>query len=140
VSLGGAPGRPWRRVLSLGLAGSPPSVQMLQNDLSPELIHYLADSPGVPVIRRPGVNFSYLGLNLEDPDTADARVRRGLAHAIDRDAILRHLFRGSGRPADGPLPPGTGGATRSCQASPMTPGRALPPWPRRAMARGAQCA
>jgi len=44
-------------------------VQMLQGDLSPELVGYLGRSPGVQVTRVPGANFSYLGLNLHDPAT-----------------------------------------------------------------------
>jgi peptide/nickel transport system substrate-binding protein len=81
-------------------------VQMLQNDLSPELIGYLTGRPGVRVVQGPGANFSYLGFNLEDRDTGRPQVRRALAHGIDRAEILQHLFRGGGRPAEGLLPPG----------------------------------
>ena len=81
-------------------------VQMLQGDLSPELVAYLGRSHGVRVTRVPGANFSYLGLNLEDPATGDLRVRRALALCLDRKAILRYLFQGGGRGADGLFPPG----------------------------------
>lgn len=80
-------------------------VQMLQNDLSPELVDYLAAHHAVEVETRPGRNFAYLGFNLEDPVTADPLVRRALAHALDRDALLRHLFRGRGRTAESIFPP-----------------------------------
>ncbi|MEA3276616.1 MAG: ABC transporter substrate-binding protein [Pseudomonadota bacterium] len=80
-------------------------IQMLQNDLSPELVSYLRQQPGVRVTERDGVNFSYLGFNLEDPDTGRSEVRRAVAYAIDREAVLRFLFQGSGRPAQGMFPP-----------------------------------
>lgn len=80
-------------------------VQMLQNDLPPELVGYLAGRPEVRVARAGGVNFSYLGFNLADPATADPRVRQAVAHAVDRGAILRWLFQGNGRLAEALFPP-----------------------------------
>jgi peptide/nickel transport system substrate-binding protein len=80
-------------------------VQMLQNDLPPELVGYLARQPAVQVARAAGVNFSYLGFNLADPATGDPRVRRAIAHAVDRAAILRWLFQGNGRLAEALFPP-----------------------------------
>jgi len=79
--------------------------QLLQNDLPPELVDYLRARPEVQVARAPGVNFSYLGLNLADPATGQPEVRRAIAHAIDRAAILRWLFRGNGRLAEALFPP-----------------------------------
>jgi peptide/nickel transport system substrate-binding protein len=80
-------------------------VQMLQNDLPPELADYLARRPAVHVERAAGVNFSYLGFNLGDPATGQSAVRRAVAHAIDRAAVLRYLFRGNGRLAEALFPP-----------------------------------
>lgn len=80
-------------------------VDLLQNDLPPELIGLLRERPGVQVLTSPGINFSYLGFNLADPVTGDPRVRRAIAHAIDREAILRWLFRDQGRTAEALLPP-----------------------------------
>ncbi len=80
-------------------------VDMLQNDLPPELVNYLRRRAGVRVETRPGSNFSYLGFNLEDPATGDPRVRRAVALAIDRAAVIRYLFGGGARPASALLPP-----------------------------------
>jgi peptide/nickel transport system substrate-binding protein len=80
-------------------------IQILQNDLAPELVSYLRAQPEVRVQEIRGANFSYLGFNLEDPVTGRLAVRRAVAHAIDRKAILRFLFRGAGRPADTIFPP-----------------------------------
>jgi peptide/nickel transport system substrate-binding protein len=80
-------------------------IDLLQGDLPPELTDYLGHQPQVQVKRAPGVNFSYLGFNLEDPHTGRPEVRQAIAQAIDREAILRHLFRGAGRLAAGMFPP-----------------------------------
>ncbi|MCG6939663.1 MAG: ABC transporter substrate-binding protein [Thiohalocapsa sp.] len=80
-------------------------VQLLQNDLPPELVGYLSQQPQVRVARAAGVNFSYLGFNLSDPATGQLAVRRAVAHAVDRAAILKFLFRGNGRLAEALFPP-----------------------------------
>jgi len=80
-------------------------IHLLQNDLSPELVGYLRGRSEVLVEESPGVNFSYLGFNLEDPVIGRPEVRRAIAHAIDREAILTFLFQESGRPAEGLFPP-----------------------------------
>jgi peptide/nickel transport system substrate-binding protein len=80
-------------------------VDLIQNDLPPELIAYLKDKEGIRMQRRPGSNFSYLGFNLQDPATAIPEVRRAIAYAIDREAIIQHLMKGMARPASALFPP-----------------------------------
>ena len=92
---------PTVRVLKL-LRGE---VDLIQNDLPAELVRYLAARPELQVQHRPGSNFAYLGFNLRDPDTGDPRVRLAIAHAIDREAIIRHVLGGAARPASALLPP-----------------------------------
>jgi len=92
---------PTMRVLKL-LRGE---VDLLQNDLPPELLDYLGRREGIEVRRASGGNFAYLGFNLGDADTGRWEVRRAVALAIDRQAIIRHLFRDAARPAAALLPP-----------------------------------
>jgi len=80
-------------------------IHLLQNDLAPELLDYLRGSPEVRVRSVGGANFSYLGFNLRDPVTGLLPVRRAIAHAIDRQAILRFLFQDGGRLAQAMFPP-----------------------------------
>jgi peptide/nickel transport system substrate-binding protein len=80
-------------------------IDLIQNDLPPELIGFLERQPAVRVERRSGSNFSYIGFNLEDPDTARLDVRRAVAHAIDREAIIRYALGGAAEPAQALLPP-----------------------------------
>lgn len=92
---------PTMRVLKL-LRGE---IDLLQNDLPPELLTYLADRSGIHVQRRPGSSFAYLGFQLEDPHCSRDTVRRAVALAIDREAIIQHVFGGTARPASALLPP-----------------------------------
>jgi peptide/nickel transport system substrate-binding protein len=99
-------------------------VELLQNDLPPELVGYLRRQPSVRVTRAPGVNFSYLGFNLADPATGRAEVRRAIAHAIDRAAILRWLFQGNGRLAEALFPPEHWAGAADLAPYPYDPARA----------------
>lgn len=81
-------------------------IQLLQNDLSPELVDFLEDRGSVQVETRPGDNFSYLGFNLVDPLTSQLGVRQALAHAIDREALVRYLFHGRAQITESLFPPG----------------------------------
>jgi len=92
---------PTVRVLKL-LRGE---VDILQNDLPAELLGYLQRHDGITVSFGPGSNFAYLGFNLQDPVTGDIRIRRAIAQAIDRDAIIRYVLAGAARPAAALLPP-----------------------------------
>ncbi len=80
-------------------------LDLMQNDLPPEQIAWLAERRGVRVIKAPGDTFAYLGFNMLDPATGDRRVRLAIAHAIDRAALIRYLFHGAARPAESVLPP-----------------------------------
>lgn len=75
------------------------------SSLSPDIIPALARQPHLQVAQRPGTNFAYLGLNLEDAVLARREVRQALAFATDRDGLIRYLLRGQARAASGILPP-----------------------------------
>lgn len=52
----------------------------------------------------PGLNTYYLGLNAAKPPFNNPRLRRAVAHALDRAKILATFFEGRGRLAAGPVP------------------------------------
>jgi len=54
---------------------------------------------------------NFLRLNVTRPPLNDARVRRALSLAIDRETLTRTVLRGSRQPAFALTPPGTGGYT-----------------------------
>ncbi|MCI0342392.1 MAG: ABC transporter substrate-binding protein, partial [Planctomycetales bacterium] len=64
---------------------------------------------GCRVLDTPSVRVIYVGMNCRRPPLDDARVRRALVHAVDREAIVAHVLRGAGAVADGPVAPGVFG-------------------------------
>src|SRR5687767_8473714 len=81
------------------------TVDMVVNDLSPDVIHQLAEERSVTIAEAPGTDYAYVGINMRDSVLKDVRVRYALGYAIHRQAIVDHLRRGLARPAIGILPP-----------------------------------
>src|SRR5436190_1116268 len=100
------------------------SGDLVVNDLAPEHFDRLADTPGFEVTAHDGRNVVYLGFNLAHPPLDDPRVRRAIALAVDRDAIVRHLLSGRARPATGLLPPGHWAHDDAVPIRPHDPGEA----------------
>ncbi len=80
-------------------------VDLLQNDLSPEMVHYLGQQPGIKYTSRKGSNFTYIGFNLADPLTGNQEIRKAISHAINRDAIIHFAFNRAAVTAESILPP-----------------------------------
>jgi peptide/nickel transport system substrate-binding protein len=81
------------------------TVDMVVNDLSPDVVYQLAEEKAVTIAEAPGTDYAYMGVNMRDPVLKDRRVRHALGYAIDRQAIVDYLRRGLARPAVGVLPP-----------------------------------
>jgi peptide/nickel transport system substrate-binding protein len=92
---------PTVRVLKL-LRGE---VDLLQGDLQPELVKYLQTKPELVIKTSVGSNFSYLGFNCKDAQLQNPLVRRAVAHAIDRAAIIQLALVSASREARAILPP-----------------------------------
>ena len=92
---------PTVRVLKL-LRGE---VDLLQGDLPPELVKHLQSQPTVMVKTSMGANFSYLGLNMQDPVLKQLKVRQAIAYAINRQAIIDKVMVKNSRLAEVILPP-----------------------------------
>ena len=80
-------------------------LDMIQNDLPPELIRYAAGRPDLQVVKGKGSNFTYLGFNMRDPVTGRLAVRKAIAYALNRNAIIHYMLGGAARPASALLPP-----------------------------------
>lgn len=82
-------------------------IDLLQNNVPPHAVRFFEGIPGVAVERTPGINYSYLGFHLEDTRAITSRVevRRAIAHAIDREAIIATLLLGQARVADSMFAP-----------------------------------
>jgi dipeptide transport system substrate-binding protein len=59
----------------------------------------------VKMVRQVAMDIGYLAFNTRRPPLNDPRVRRALAMAIDREAILEKIYQGIGRPATTMVPP-----------------------------------
>jgi len=81
------------------------TVHLVENALDPDLLPWLGRQAGLRVQISPGTTFQYLGMNFRDPRLADVRVRRALAHGVDREGLARELMRDTVRPATGLLSP-----------------------------------
>jgi len=92
---------PTVRVLKL-LRGE---TDLIQGDLPPELVKYLQSKPEINVKTSIGANFSYLGLNMQDPLLNNLKVRQAIAHAIDCQAIIDKVMVANSRIAGAILPP-----------------------------------
>ena len=82
------------------------NIDLVQNDLPPDLIAPLRRDEQFAVLQAPGTNFTYLGLNCQDDILKHVEVRQALAYAIDRQAVIRHVLSDLGTLADGMLPTG----------------------------------
>lgn len=86
--------------LSEGICG------FAENDaLQAELLPFLAAQPHLRIVRSPGSTYHYLVFNFRDARLRDLRVRRAIAYAIDRVAIVASMIRGNARVATGVLTP-----------------------------------
>jgi len=80
------------------------TVDIVVNDLAPDIVHQLEQEGRLRTKTAPGTDFAYLGLNLRDPILRDRRVRHALGFGIDRQAIVDYLRRGLATPAVGIVP------------------------------------
>jgi peptide/nickel transport system substrate-binding protein len=78
---------------------------LAENNVQPDLLGYLAMQPDLAIDHSPGSEYYYLEFNFHDQRLRDLRVRRAIAYAIDRTAIIGSLYRGTARAASGMLAP-----------------------------------
>jgi peptide/nickel transport system substrate-binding protein len=81
------------------------SADLEESSLAPDMIPVLRQQADLDVTEQPGTNYSYVAFNFDDPVLARREVRQALAQATNREEIIRYLYRGQARLADGPLPP-----------------------------------
>lgn len=60
------------------------------------MVDRLKANKAVDVIQKPGYRTIYLGMNLAMPPFDDLRVRQAVAHAVNKEALLKGVMRGIG--------------------------------------------
>jgi peptide/nickel transport system substrate-binding protein len=81
------------------------TIDLLQNDIPPDLLPRLQGNPRLTVLKEAGTNYAYLGFNLRDPILQQRQIRQAIAYAIHRREIISHVLKGLATPAAGILPP-----------------------------------
>src|SRR5712691_4262861 len=74
--------------------------------VTPDLVETLKGSRGVKVFDVPAVEAQRWIFQLAKEPVKDLRLRQAISLAIDRNAIIKDLLLGYGRPVDSPVPPG----------------------------------
>ena len=84
----------------------------------------LESNPKVTLLKQVGAHVWYLGINNQRKPFDDKRVRQALNYAVNKDAIVRDVLKGTGSLSRGPVLPGTWGADAELKAYPYDPERA----------------
>jgi peptide/nickel transport system substrate-binding protein len=62
--------------------------------------------PNIKLVSQPGMNIGYLSFNhTKEPWKSNLHLRKAIAHAINRKAIVDNLYQGMGQVAKNPIPP-----------------------------------
>lgn len=80
-------------------------IDLVQNSIPPMLLDQVKKSNGVEEKDDVGIVMTYMGLNLQDPILSNGLVRKALAYAIDRDAVISHRYKGMAVKANSILAP-----------------------------------
>jgi peptide/nickel transport system substrate-binding protein len=81
------------------------SADLTQNSVRMDLVSDVEARERLRVDTSPGTNLAYLMMNNDHPVLADVRVRRAIAHAIDRARIIEAKFDGRAQLATGLIAP-----------------------------------
>ena len=99
-------------------------LDIVQNDLSPELVGYCQKQPNLAVDWNVGTSFGYVGFNFEDPLLSQLAVREAISLGIDRQAVIDAVFNGHARLAGGLLTPEHWSGAPGINGYPYDPERA----------------
>jgi len=81
-------------------------------------------NPDFKVVRTPGSVYQYIAINMRDPILGKLKVRQAIAHAINRDDIIKNIQRGYARPTETMLAEGHWARAENLPSNPYHPARA----------------
>ena len=90
----------------------------------PDFVSHLESNPKITLLKQVGAHVWYLGINNQKKPFDDKRVRQALNYAVNKDAIVRDVLKGTGSPSRGPVLPATWGADPGLKPYPYDPERA----------------
>jgi peptide/nickel transport system substrate-binding protein len=89
-----------------------------------DFVGQLEQNPKITLLKQVGAHVWYLGMNNQKKPFDDKRVRQALNYAVNKDAIVKDVLKGTGASSRGPVLPGTWGADPALKAYPYDPERA----------------
>ncbi len=72
---------------------------------NPADVKRIEADPTLVLLQQEGLNIGYLSLNVTKPPFGDLRVRKAMAHAVDKQALVDAVYQGAGVAAKNPIPP-----------------------------------
>jgi peptide/nickel transport system substrate-binding protein len=96
----------------------------LMEFLNPDDIPTVKNDPNLQLLLRPSMNVGYLWWNVEKEPFGKLEVRRAIAHAVNKRAIVEKLFGGIGVPAKNMLPPSLWGYNEAVKDYEYSPAKA----------------
>lgn len=81
------------------------AADLVQNAVSPLMLPVVEREDDLDVVTTDSFKYTYLQFNLRREPFKDVRVRRAIAHALDRESIVRHKYRGLATLSTGMLSP-----------------------------------
>jgi peptide/nickel transport system substrate-binding protein len=90
----------------------------------PDFVAQLENNPKVTLLKQVGAHVWYLGINNQKKPFDDKRVRQALNYAVNKEAIVRDVLKGTGSLSAGPVLPGTWSADTGLKPYPYDPERA----------------
>ena len=79
----------------------------------------------ITLMSQAGLNIGYMAMNAQKPPFDKVEVRKAIAMAIDRDAILKEVYQGAGQKAKNPIPPTMWSYDESTVDIPYDPAKAM---------------
>jgi len=89
---------------------------------NPADIELARKDKNIKLISQPGMNIGYLSFNhTKEPWKSNLHLRRAIAYAIDRKAIVDNIYQGMGQVAKNPIPPTMWGYNEDIPGFPYDP-------------------
>jgi peptide/nickel transport system substrate-binding protein len=94
------------------------------NNIPVDTVKGFENDPQFKVMKEPGATYQYLAFNLRDPILRKKEVRQAIAHAVDRERIVRDLLLGYGAVTETLFPQGHWARAENLPNYPYDPTRA----------------
>ncbi len=88
---------------------------------NPEDIELASKDPNLKLVTQPGMNIGYVSFNHTKPLWQDKRIRKAIAYAVNKKAIVDNIYYGLGQVAKNTIPPTMWGYNDDIQDYPYDP-------------------